>query len=250
MALYTGFYDASGDEHHRESVTVCGVVARADHWPILERNWNAVLAAFGVHHYHGRELFLSLGEFASWTCYPEKARSFLMALIDAAKNSVDFTRTVTAFKDDIDAIDNRFHFKREHGAYALCGSLCVRFCHDWIRTQRPARDPIHFIEEGDAGQDKLMRMLSREGLTGIRFPKKDVVSGVWIEGFQVADLVAGEYRRAHWERLMAGRYIDELRETFQYLRKGLPQHKDYHFERDELMQLCKDNPEDYPPRTT
>src|SRR5665213_2319100 len=48
MAMYTAFFDASGNHESPAAMFVAGLVASADEWLAFEREWLALLSANGM----------------------------------------------------------------------------------------------------------------------------------------------------------------------------------------------------------
>jgi hypothetical protein len=248
MAVYTAYYDASGSEADPSgAITTAGLVATANKWNKFERAWKAVLSEFGVPYFHAQDFVGQRGPFLQWGSDEFKRGKFFEALVKVLKRGINKGFTVTVDSRDFKFADQFYGLREACGPYTFSAGACIRRSEEWIMRQHPEGMPLHVIERGDEGQLVLCRMLKAERAAVTVRPKRDAVSGEWLPQFQAADLVGWEYRRGYLDVRVRGRRGDDLRQSFGALVSQVP-HEAYELHREELMEMCKEDPESFPAR--
>jgi len=200
MALFTGFFDASGDWKNQPFVVVSGYIANYLQWKALEGMWKQ------VHEEHRVELPFHMADFAA-ACFNENYKNQSNARADYVEIAKDpilrgaFFAKILACQATIvscavacvvrmnvySEIDELIKLRETIPPYALAARHCVERIHKWEQDYEVA-EPIELIfEEGDFGQGEFSRLMEREGLPiPIYRNKKDFA------GLQMADHYAWE----------------------------------------------------------
>jgi hypothetical protein len=219
------YYDTGGTQSAvdgRVLVTV-GVVATSDKWTRFDQRWLSALGDEGVRDFHMKEFAQSKGQYAAWAGDEARRAAFLKRLTAEAKRGINKAFVVIlelpAYRD----VDKRYQLTETvGGAYSLAQSGCIGRTFEWLQKRAQPTDGAGFlVEKGDAGQGAFVAFVKRD-----RHIQPDIVSrfndkGEPITPFQVADLIAYEFRRAI-ERRLAKSERTSLRRSFTGLRRMLP----------------------------
>lgn len=185
LAMFTAYFDASGDNSSRFVVAVCGFVASADAWITWEAEW---LERLRISHFaalHMNELEKS------------KNQKLIADLCEITRNHVDHKFGIIVVNREIlSRLSKEDQEKLHMNSYALAGRTVARAVRIWASRWSGPFPEIVF-EKGDAGQEDLRHLLVSQGYPGPQFrPKKtytDQRSGIVHEAavpLQAADLFA------------------------------------------------------------
>jgi hypothetical protein len=219
------YYDTGGTQSAIDGtvlVTV-GVVATSEKWARFDRRWLAALRDEGVRDCHMKEFAQSKGQYVNWAGDEARRAAFLRRLTHEAKRGINKAFVVILELAAYREADKRYRLSETvGGAYALTQAGCIGRTFEWLQERsRPSDRAGFLVEKGDAGQGAFMAFMKRD-----RHIQPDIVArfddkGEPITPFQVADLIAYEFRRAI-ERRLAGGKTSPLRSSFTGILRMLP----------------------------
>lgn len=235
------YYDASGTEGDpSRPLVVVGLASTAKKWVKFDRDWERVLAEFGVPYLHMTNLVRFEDPFSGWN--EIKRDAFLARLIPLLKRGVHKAFITKITPADFLAVARKFDLDRIGNPYPVAAGACVGMADRWIHENYPGRPIRHVLEAGDNNQ-KLFDMLIRlEGITPVIEPKIDPNTGKWFLPFQGDDLMAYEYRQVFREDKT---YTPTL--SMQTILRTIPQ-ESYSHTQDTLIAMCQAHPDVFPPK--
>ena len=185
LAMFTAYFDASGDNSCRFVVAVCGFVASADAWITWETEWLERLRVSDLDALHMKELEKS------------KHQKLIADLCEITRNHVARKFGVVVVNREILSRLSKTDQETLHmNSYALAGRTAARMVKVWTDGWSGPFPEIVF-EKGDAGQEDLRHLLISQGYPEPDFrPKKtytDQRSGIVHKAavpLQAADLFA------------------------------------------------------------
>ena len=244
--VFNLFYDASSQETvEPDPLVVAGLVSTQEGWYEFERGWNRVLGTFGVSHLHMNKFAHSKGEFSDWKGNEEKRIQFLSSLIEVMERAVMYGLAIRIIPRDYNAVNKDYHLYGLgwDGAYSLATIICATEAEFWVWDKYPKAALGHVIENGDAGQGALNKLIDKMERSHITILSKyNKVTQRFVRPFEACDFLAYECR------LAAKRGPNSRpRRSFLELTNRLPI-KAYRFERSGLINWCQARPEDYPRR--
>ncbi len=249
MAMFTGYYDASGTELDEGSpLVVAGVVGTVERWLEFERGWDAALRDFGVPYLHMKDFTQFRGPYESWHGEEQRRVEFLDRLLRVLKLAASKAFVLRVLPSDFAAVNQRYQLAASPWPtpYPFVALMCTAMTEHWMASKHPSDAYHHVIEHGDCGQE-IMSLYDRTHVGDLTIKRKvDRLTGRWFAPFQAADLVAYENRLAI-KRKLEGDHRP-LRRSFQRLREMIP-HQTAMYGRKELFAMCRDHPELYPQRT-
>ena|SRR5437016_4805627 len=248
MAMFTAYYDASGQGSDKEgALVVAGVVATEDKHIQFEAAWRAVLGDFSVPYLHMKEFAHSVGAFAEWKGNESRRASFLGSLVGVMKRNLNKTFSVWLPIAEFKALTRQYSFPGPlKKPFVFCASNCSGRIERWIDKQYHGQPVAHVFEAGDLGLGEFVNAAPhlRQGSVAA-VPKVDPRSGKRLCQFEAADFLAWEGHDIYSDAL-AGERV-KLRASFLEVRKQLP-HDGQVFTKDGLTRMCREHPEIYPPR--
>lgn len=222
--MFTLYSDCSRSGQGGGCTVVSGWLSTGELWAEFESGWRAVLADFGVPHFHMKEYAHSTGAFeAGWKGENEKRQRFieaLLAVIDRCTLASVASMMERRTWDDVNA---EFQVREYFGTeYALCARLCVAEANRWMREHGHEPPAEYVFEDGDprGRLTWLMKQLRGYPLPIFK-PSRDRVAedGALIRGLlplQAADLTAYELRK-NWDDVGDTRNpaeLDRYRKSF------------------------------------
>lgn len=199
LTKFTAYYDASGSQGDKGgAVLVVGMVSTEKKWARLEGEWLEVLRDFRAPYFHMKEFVHGAGPFKPWRDDYDKRASFLKDLMRVAKRGVNKSFGHGVFLADYRLLNQHYRFSEKFGgAYCFSAGACLASIKKWMRGKYSHARIAHIFEKGDSGQGELRRLVPLYELTAITVKEKvDPNTGEWFVPFQVADLIAWEFRRA------------------------------------------------------
>src|SRR5665213_2033213 len=166
MAVFSAWFDTSGEEKQGPIVVAVGVMSSAVRWNAFDRRFMKVLRKYGVSSLHMKEYAHSNGEFASWKADESRRAAFLAELVKAAGPWIDRVFVRATIVDDYRKVNQRYRLtERMRGVYAITQGGCLGQAIDWgyHSSNRPKKDKFHaFVEQGDTGQDAFREFVKKE----------------------------------------------------------------------------------------
>lgn len=195
VTVFRVYYDASGTEGSAAHVVVAGIAGTVSGWERVENCWSSLLEEEGVSNFHMKEFAHFRGPFTEWRGQEDRRASFLRKLIAIASSGVD-RAFITAFHaPNTKALQEEIGSPQ--GAYAFAAASCIVRACDWYEG-RPHRSGIHhLVEAGDTGQAPLRAAMDANSawMGGYSVLPKVDDAGNRVRPFEVADLIAYEYRK-------------------------------------------------------
>jgi hypothetical protein len=267
MAIWTAYYDASGKEHEVDKPLVIGaVVSTGEGWLQFEREWDDVLATYGMPYAHMSEVAQWSGPFAAWwkDRPDQKLRkdarraAFVARLASVIERNVRVMLGLHMRPSSFHAVNREYVLARKWcpSPFPLLARMCSWSVEEWMSRHHPGESLIHLIEAGDDGEGALRRAVAA-GLPDVRLyptPAQDAATGKWVRQFEAADFLAYEHR------LFAQRWYfdddrynprtpgdDNLRRSFGALALG-ERSLMRRVRKEELLKMCRTLPDLFPPR--
>jgi hypothetical protein len=246
MAMFTAYFDASGNaEQNHSFIVVSGYIANMLQWRSLEVMWEYIHKEAGVNKpFH-------MSEFVAATSNPDRyakqknARADYVAIGKDLPKAEKFLRDICLAQQTIvncgiscivdlkiyNEIGSLLDLRRVIPPYALAARMCVAKVHDW-EDQFAVQEPTEIIfEKGDLEQEKFTELVKDEGgPPPIYRDKKDYA------GLQAADHYAWE-QFFYLKKQRTGAHLP-ARGAFKFLLNFIPcMHIQVH--RDGLLKLCE-----------
>lgn len=196
LTMLAAYFDASGDQYGGQPLVVAGLASTEGKWLHFERQWRSMLREFRVPYLHMREYAHSVGPYRLWKDDPATRRHFLARATDVIGRHVKHVSTLYVDPKDFREVDEQYELGEFYsGAYPIAAGGCAIKVKEW-KGRRYKEQPIHYVfEAGDAGQDRLARLLPHYGMDVTIRRKQDQETGTYFTPFQAADFVAYEVAR-------------------------------------------------------
>lgn len=177
MAMFTAYFDASGNALDQPFVVVSGYIANYIQWKLFENMWKKVHDDNGVNlpfhmaslieatknplsyanQKNARPDYISLGK------DPKRAQAFFLNLSIAEATVVDCAVTGIVPMDVYNGVSSLLDLRKVVPPYALAARMCIDLIGKWEETF-DVRDPVECIfEEGDFEQGKFTDLMVSEG---------------------------------------------------------------------------------------
>jgi len=199
IAMFTAYFDASGDQRSRV-MTVAGFVSRSTKWVSFEKAWKALLPS-SVKLFHMTDFVSFQNGWEEWR--GDDKREARIKLIDDLVDCVKI-HTNKGFAQSVRLSHFRqssrhFEIERQFSyPYVLLGMGCLGRIKKWAEKKNESLNNILCVfEDGDEGQGDLISKSRLEGFNAIPQSKAD------IRAFDAADLAAWKARAIvddAWER--------------------------------------------------
>ncbi|MCU1256911.1 MAG: hypothetical protein JWM83_3210 [Candidatus Angelobacter sp.] len=246
MAMFTAYFDASGNaEQNNSFIVVSGYIANVLQWRMLENMWTSIHSEFGM-----RPPF-HMSEFMAATGAPDRyakqknARADYVAIAKDMDKAQRFFRNICIAQQTIancgiscivdlkiyNDISSLLDLRRVVPPYAIAARMCYAQVHQW-EQEFGIQEPVEIIfEKGDLEQDKLTELVVDEGgEPPIYRDKKDYA------GLQAADHYAWE-QFYYLKKEKTGAHLP-ARESFKFLLNFIPC-KHVEVTREGLIRLCE-----------
>jgi hypothetical protein len=192
IAMFTAYFDASGDSHTRV-VTVAGFMADADKWLAFEKDWSDTLEEFGIPYLHMREFAHFKGPYEKFKSNEPLRRWLLQRLCGIISSNVITSTCVNVRVQAFNHANIEYPVREAFGTpLAIAGVAAVAVIADWHKqTNNDFSKCLLVFEHGDAEAPSLTNALDKyHNAIPIYRRKTDHVE------FQAADWLAYEHRRA------------------------------------------------------
>jgi len=200
MALFTAYFDATGNAKDQPFVVVSGYIASVHQWRMFNGAW------IGVHEQFGVKLPFHMNEFMAAQTQPDyasrkKARQDYVEIAKNPKQAEEFFNHLCMCQvglvncgvsciltmDVYTGVSSLLDLREVVPPYALAARMCIERVHQWENYFR-IREPVKCVfEEGDFEQGKFTELMVTEGMGVPIYEKKDDHAGL-----QAADLYAWE----------------------------------------------------------
>lgn len=191
LAMFTAYFDASGDEHEQLALVVAGFIASAEAWIDWEREWLERLAIDGLAYFHRNEL-------GGW---PQGKRERLIGdLCQIIREHVAYKIGIAIVNEDLHEVVSSAELREWRiKSYSVLGRTAAKEARCWATSSYNGPIPKLVFEKGDVGSGDLKHLLESQGYPSPIFePKKKQVdrkSGITLEPavpLKAADLLAHE----------------------------------------------------------
>jgi hypothetical protein len=240
FAMYTGYFDASGDLTDVGFV-VSGYVATVEDWERFDGNWRIALAHDNVPYFHMKEFAHFKGPFEGWQGQDSRRANFLGRLADIISETARRGFSTAVTNQVFNEVNEEYCLEEHFGnPYAFCGLNCAVHTRRWLRNKKYEVPVKYIFEYGDQGWHHLEKSFERSHFPPpIRERKRSKTNPIGPTPLEAADFAA-------WENLKATRTAEfgnllsmgHLRKSFASLMNitdnewGIYTHK-------HLVDLCK-----------
>lgn len=229
MALFSAYFDASGNAKEQPYVIVSGYIANYGQWMAFNEVWEKVHQDYSVN------LPFHMADFVAANFQPEykkqkNARADYLQLAQNPDRATEFIKVlsqlvVTTVHCGISAIVNMSIYENVSSVldlrdvvppYALGAQMCLERVRHWTEYFN-VKDPVECIfESGDFEQGKFTQLMIDEGKDPPIYKRK-----IDFPGLQAADQYAWEQYHALVDR---DKYHDQMkmRETFEFILRAIP----------------------------
>ena len=215
VAMFTAYFDVSGDPSGSEVLSVAGFIAHASQWVLFERRWKKILVKFGVSSLHMKDFAHSTGEFKAWKMDEVKRRAFLSALVSVILRTARHSFATSLYIPDYLALDSIRSIRRIRSPLAIAGCTVLQHVRNWaIETGIDINDILFIFEDGDVDKANFFEAAVNDLKISPIFMTKAQSAA-----FQAADLLAYEHRLANLKVIPdSGVFeMEDLRQPFQSL---------------------------------
>lgn len=247
MAMFTAYFDASGNAREQPFVVVSGYIANFLQWKLFEASW------LEAHKKHDVELPFHMSDFVEATTHPrsyelqkkarpdyveiakhpKKAESFLWHLCRVQEGMVNCGFSCIVQMDLYRRVNDSFDLRALIPPYALGARTCLALVHGW-ESAFDIQEPVECIfEKGDFEQVKFTDLLKSE-----EYPYEPIYKPkAEFAGLQAADMYAWEQSNCKKKELRG----EDLpyRDTFNSLLTSIPKLHGVVTE-ESLLALCRD----------
>lgn len=210
MAMFTAFFDASGDGVREPFVIVSGYIANFVQWHLFETTWKSVHDKYGVSPpFHAADLVAAMTnpaykkqtnarqDYVLLATEPEKATQFIREISLAEASLVNCAVTSIVRMSTYEQVSSLLDLRKMVPPYALAARSCIELVRKW-EGEFQIPEPVECIfEEGDFEQGKFTNLMVDEGMAQPIYKKKGDYAGL-----QGADHYAWE--RAFFMKRVAG----------------------------------------------
>jgi hypothetical protein len=244
MAMFTAYFDASGNSKDHPFVIVSGYVANYLQWQRFEEDWQIVHTGFNVQPpFHMAEFVAACtrdtykqqrnarADYVELAKAPDRAEEFLKLISQIQMSFVHLGVSCIVPMQIYNEVTSVLNLEELLPPFALGARMCIQKLRNWERDYA-IRPPVECVfEQGDFGQGKFTRVMADEGeLLPIYKKKTD------FPGLQAADQYAWE--QFNFLRRKQLGTEDMPRKSFYFLLEAIPKlHTSPHL--DFLIRLCE-----------
>lgn len=191
MAMFTAYFDASGDALKQPYVVVSGYIANYLQWKSYENMWTRIHDDHGVKKpFHMAEFVSALSnpkyaqqknarpDYIAISQDPKKARSFLLELCITQATYVNCVVTCVVPMDVYNGVSLLLDLRTVIPPYALGARMCIERVHGWERMFSVVEPVECIFEEGDFEQGKFTELMVKEGWAKPIYKKKNDYAGL------------------------------------------------------------------------
>lgn len=199
FAMYTGYFDASGDLTDVGFV-VSGYVATVEDWDRFDADWKIALAHDNVPYFHMQEFAHFKGPFKGWERQDNRRANFLARLVDIISQTTRRGFSTAVTNEVFKRVNEEYCLEEHFGnPYAFCGLNCAIHTRRWLRKKGYSFPVKYIFEHGDKGWHYLEDLFERSHLSlPIRERKRSMKNPIGPTPLEAADFAA-------WENLKATR---------------------------------------------
>ena len=197
--MYSAYFDESGTDGVSKSVVVSGVIAGNDQWRDFENAWKRALDNARVTRFHMRDFAHSLREFKNWKGDEDRRSKFLKELIEIIRRNTRHTFSTAVIITDYQSINQKYQLSEYASPYVIGAFQGVVDVAKWCNAHEYI-EPVNVVfEDGVKHKGEFLAFY-----VPANFHKISYAKSTQFIGFQAADLVAWETRKAI-DQLHAGK---------------------------------------------
>jgi hypothetical protein len=184
MAMYSAYFDESGD-NHADFLVVAGAVADVNQWVQLEREWLDVLSPLKTTVFHATDFEVGNPPFDALS-EPEKDDLFVR-LVGIIRRRVERTCAGVISMEHYRISNQKYVLAEHYGfPYPTAARVCMGGVEEWaFKHSIPVSETLFFFEDGAKHKGQIEWIAERDSLPIPIFRKKaDVVA------LQSGDLLA------------------------------------------------------------
>jgi hypothetical protein len=245
MAMFTAYFDASGNAVNQPYIIVAGYVANYLQWQLFEGSWRQLHAFYGVElPFHMADFVAALEnpkykdqsharlDYIALAKQPEKADQFLKQLSMLQVGWMHCAISCIVRMEVYNEISSLLDLRDIVPPYALAARMCIQRLRQWEQQFQMDEAGVEYIfEEGDFEQGKFTKLMVDEGEAAPIYKKKKDFAGL-----QAADQYAWE--QYHFLAKHLGKPEVAGRQSFSALLHGIPR-LHTHPTRELLIRLCE-----------
>ena len=244
MAMFTAYFDASGNAKDQPFIIVAGYIASFFQWQRFEQEWRDIHLAFGMNlPFHMAEFFAACNtdtyklqrnartDYMEIAENPKRAQEFLEWLGKIQTSFIHCGISCIVPMDVYEGVSSLLDLRDVVPPYALGARMCIERLHQWEEKFLIKPKAEYIFESGDFEQGKFSDLMVAEGEDPPIYKKK-----IDFAGLQAADHYA-------WEQLyfLKGRKQGierDVRKTFYFLLESIPK-LHTHPSQEFLIRLCE-----------
>jgi hypothetical protein len=191
MAMFTAYFDASGNAKDQPLVIVSGYIANHFQWRNFEDLWDRIHVDYGVSKpFHMAEFMAARRspayrhqknarpDYVALAGDEKEADRFLRNLVWAQAMSVLCSISCIVPMSLYAEVDSVLELREVVPPYALGARMCIQRLHRWEDDYK-IREPVEYIfESGDFEQGKFTELMIAEGEAVPIYKKKDDFAGL------------------------------------------------------------------------
>jgi hypothetical protein len=244
MAMFSAFFDASGNAKDQPFVVVSGYLANYLQWKLFEQEWEACHHSFGVDMPFHMVDFVAACESPTYKSQrnarmdyvelakdPSRAAAFIKQLSGVQVAYVHCGISCIVPMNIYEQANSRFELRDQIPPYALGARMCIQRVQQWGKSYGVRERPELIFEAGDFEQGKFTQLMVDEGEPLPVYKKKKEFAG-----FQGADQYAWE--QSYFLKAQRKGMGRAPRPMFQWILQGIPKlhtHAPLEF----LINLCR-----------
>lgn len=200
MAMFSAYFDASGDANNQPRIVVSGYIANYGQWKLIEEAWNKAHSDFGLDRPFHMSEFVSALENPKYKLQKNARRDYV-AIAQSPEEAFRFLRVLTNIQMcgvvcGISAIIDMRIYEEVNSVldlrsvippYALGARMCIAKVRSWEKTFQASSQVECIFEEGDFEQGKFTDLMVEEGEPCPIYKKKGDFAGL-----EAADMYAWE----------------------------------------------------------
>ena len=229
MAMFTAYFDASGNAREQPYVIVSGYLANYGQWLKFDQLWRKIHDRFGaLLPFHMADFVASItqpkykeqsnarADYVAMASDPDKAEAFLRDLSSVQATHVHCGISCIVEMDVYKGVSSLLDLREVVPPYALGARMCIERIRQW-QEYFLMPDPVECIfEAGDFEQGKFTQLMIDEGQDAPIYRKK-----IDFPGLQGADHYAWEqYNALNKLKQLQGHF--QAGETFSFLISAIP----------------------------
>jgi hypothetical protein len=169
--FYATFFDASGQGHGYDILTVAGAAAPIKKWERFDAQWRAALNQAGVKQWHATDFASSKGEYKDWKKGSPRRTAFLRKLEQIIRANTNKLFSCSVEIAAWESVNTEYCLEEFfYSPYALAGCAVVESTLKWARKKSGQHE--FFFEDGDHGWQGLVKLCERIKIVPFRVSKK------------------------------------------------------------------------------